>query len=141
MLANSRFVSFSCSVITGASTEMVNRLTKLIRVARKMSPAIPQRRPLISGVLPRPANCFSRVANLRPTVAPRLVPAQCVRRVDGRGGACGKVAREDGDSRDAERRERHGQRVRRQDAEELRLYKTGCGVGATANDYNSDSAQ
>src|SRR4051794_31416947 len=45
MEANSVAERWSCSVMTGARTLMVRRLTKLIRVARKMRPAIHQRRP------------------------------------------------------------------------------------------------
>src|ERR1017187_10969246 len=100
MLANSRLLSFSCSVMTGASTEMVSRLTKLMSVARKMRPAIHQRRPLMPGGAG--ANGFPSVAKMRPTVAPGLLPVERAHRVDSRSAAGRQVARKDGDRCDAE---------------------------------------
>src|ERR1035438_6379601 len=114
MLANSRLLSFSCSVITGASTEMVSRLTKLMSVARKIRQAIHQRRPLMPGGAG--ANGFSSVAKMRPTVAPRLLPVERAHRIDGSSAAGRQVARKDGDRGDAEGRQRHGRRIGGQDA-------------------------
>src|ERR1035438_2464912 len=135
MLANSRLLSFSCSVMTGASTEMVSRLTKLMSVARKMRPAIPQRRPLMPGGAG--ANGFPSVAKMRPTVAPGLLPVERAHRVDGGSAAGRQVARKDGDRGDAEGRQRHGRRIGGQDAEELRLHQTGCGIGGGASPRHS----
>src|ERR1035437_4260859 len=83
MLANSRLVSFSCSVMTGASTEMVSRLMKLISVARKIRPAIHHRSPWIPGVVPGAANCFSSRVTPSPIVTSVLLPSQRVRDAPG----------------------------------------------------------
>src|ERR1035441_3764017 len=83
MLANSRLESFNCSVMTGARTEMVRRLTKLIRVARKMMPAIHHRSPWIAG------SCFRGSVNMRLTLAPGL----------GRGSGFDAEARRGGEKR------------------------------------------
>jgi hypothetical protein len=50
MPANCRLLRCNWLMITGASTEMVSRLTKLIGVARKMRPAIHQRSPGMPGL-------------------------------------------------------------------------------------------
>ena len=51
--ANCRLDKCNCSVMTGASTEIVSRFTKLISVARKISPAIHHRSPAIPFVFKR----------------------------------------------------------------------------------------